>query len=153
LFHTGAQLHRRFDRRFYFSTVGSSDAILKRGSYLSYPTTAFHSILTLTASSPPRPRSPPPRPRARRRPPLHLHRPNSRARRRRHPPRVWPPPRIPAKRRHLGSPALTGGARGLFLHPQQLVAIQSRCGEDLYVSPLHCTDLCLQCTISRTCLY
>jgi hypothetical protein len=31
LFHTRAQLHRRFDRRFYFSTVGSSDAIQKRG--------------------------------------------------------------------------------------------------------------------------
>jgi hypothetical protein len=33
-------LHRRFDRRFRFSTVGSSGAPLKRGSYLSYPLAA-----------------------------------------------------------------------------------------------------------------
>jgi hypothetical protein len=40
LFHTGAQLHRRFDRHFYFSTVGSSDATQKRGSYFSYSSAA-----------------------------------------------------------------------------------------------------------------
>jgi hypothetical protein len=40
LFHHGAQLHRRFDRRFYFSTIGSCDATLECGSYLSYPSVA-----------------------------------------------------------------------------------------------------------------
>jgi hypothetical protein len=31
-FHPGAELHRRFDRRLYFCTVGSSDATLRRES-------------------------------------------------------------------------------------------------------------------------
>jgi hypothetical protein len=34
-FHLGAELHRRFDRRYQFSTVGSSDATLKHRSHPS----------------------------------------------------------------------------------------------------------------------
>jgi hypothetical protein len=47
-------VHRRFDRRSYFSTVGSSDATLERGSYLSYPTAAsrFVSNPNLSAAAP-----------------------------------------------------------------------------------------------------
>jgi hypothetical protein len=35
-FHPGTELHQRFDRRYWLSTVGSSDTIQKRGSRLSY---------------------------------------------------------------------------------------------------------------------
>jgi hypothetical protein len=47
-------LHQRFDRRFYFSTVSSSDATMKRGSYLSYSlaVTRFFLTLILAAAAP-----------------------------------------------------------------------------------------------------
>jgi hypothetical protein len=86
LFHPGAQLHRRFDRRFYFFTVGSSDATLERGSYLSYPSAASRIVSN--------PKSPGRHARAVRRRPAHLRR-FSRVRARLAPSTDPPPPPPP----------------------------------------------------------
>jgi hypothetical protein len=115
-----------------FSTVGSSDATLEHGPYLSYPPAASQSIQTLTRAvrrgrtichrpSPPSAtirmreplRRPSATPRARRRPPHH-----SPAQKAVHAPsptrsRFCPRRRIPAVRCRLGSPATTGGVRKL----------------------------------------
>jgi hypothetical protein len=95
---------------------------------------------------------PPSIPRARRRPPR-LSTALIRARRCRHPPRVWPPPRFPTKRRHLGSPAFTGGCARLqssstAVHRRPFL----RCGEAFTVSPLP-LQLGLHCTVSRISLH
>jgi hypothetical protein len=152
-------LHRRFDRRFYFSTVGSSNATLKRGFYLSYssvaslflsnpnscrPPAAPDAALVLVsgdlpASCAPRASSTGPSVPA--------------AGRRASPPRQIA--RAARRRTHLGfhyhlqfrpfaatsaRRRLSRGAQEAFLHPQQLVTIQSRCGEDFSnFHSFHCT--------------
>jgi hypothetical protein len=150
LFYTGAQLHRRFIRRFTDALVPPVITVRRHDS-LSNPNAPDAAALVLSSGEPARARVPPQpagplsRPRARRRPPRLSTAPNSRARHRRHLPRVWPPPRNPAMRRHSSSPATTGGCARLVSssaaarrHPISLVRTS-------LFSPLHSTDLGLQC--------
>jgi hypothetical protein len=159
LFHTGAQLHRQFDRRLFFSIVGSFDATLMRWSHPSYL-----SVASLIDSNPnssarrARARTPPSSPpqatfltyahRAssaglpalaaghRAAPP----RPISRARRLPPQPRVAPPLAFPGR---APSYQLAGDPKeerkGISLFHCSLSSTLPSCGEHKTVSPLNFT--------------
>jgi hypothetical protein len=151
-------LHRRFIRRYTDALVPPVITVRRRFSSLTLTRAARahpHRPPPVHLPSPPpttiRVRKPPRRPsavpRARRRLPRLYTASKSACARCRHPPRVWPPPWIPTKRRHLGSPALTGECARLQTSSTAVHCCPFlRCGEAFtgFPLPLH-LGLLLHC--------